>query len=166
MNGIVIHPLMAQAIADEIGATKRQVQIWTDAGVLCCMPETDRKGRGRQRLYNTGEVAFGALAARMANLNMPIGHLQRWMRLVREVWDEGSSDGTPPSEYRAALRGEFESWLVFKNEERTRINYGWLLKRDELEKFMAEESAMVVINVARTIKDVRRYSANRARLKK
>ena len=47
-------PIMAQAVADAIGANKRQVQIWTDAGILRCLPETDRQGRGRQRLYDPG----------------------------------------------------------------------------------------------------------------
>lgn len=159
-------PIMAQALADEIGATKRQVQIWTDGGVLRCLLETDRQGRGRQRLYDPGEVKFGVLAARMAQLNMAIGHLQPWMLLVREGWQNGSSDGVSPSEYQAALRGESDSWLVFKNEMQRKFSYGWLLNRDDMEKFIEEESAMVIINVARTIKNSRRYSINRARMKK
>ncbi len=66
--------LMAQAMADAIGATKRQVQIWTDAGVLICRPETDlHPGRGRQRLYDREELPVATLYQPTLNWRSPVG---------------------------------------------------------------------------------------------
>jgi len=76
--------LMAQAVADAIGATKRQVQIWTDAGAIRCTPESDRQGRGRQRLYDRSELPVAALVAAMARCKLPIGHLLRFSDAIRD----------------------------------------------------------------------------------
>ena len=75
--------MMAQALADRVGTSKRQVQIWTDAGAVACLPETDRQGRGRQRLYSTSEVPIAALVAVMARFKLPIGSLLLWSRAIR-----------------------------------------------------------------------------------
>jgi len=66
---------MAQALANEANATKRQIQLWTDAGILRCLDGTDRQGRGRQRLYDDDEIKFSRFAAALAGLYLPIGVL-------------------------------------------------------------------------------------------
>ena len=83
--------LMAQAVADAIGATKRQVQLWTDAGAIRCIPESDRQGRGRQRRYDRSELPVAALVAAMARCKLPIGHLLRFSDAIRDsVENRGS----------------------------------------------------------------------------
>ena len=77
--------LMAQAVADRIGATKRQVQIWTDAGAIRCIPESDHQGRGRQRLYDRSELPIAAIVAAMARCKLPIGHLVRFANSIRDA---------------------------------------------------------------------------------
>ena len=76
-------PLMAQAVADAVGATKRQIQLWTDGGAIRCLPETDRQGRGRQRLYEQSELPFAALVA----------HIER----IRSVQTAREEDGCGPA---------------------------------------------------------------------
>jgi hypothetical protein len=98
-------PLMAQAVATAVRASKRQVQIWTDAGVLHCLPATDRQGRGRQRLYERDELRFAALARCLAQLTpAPIGVLLKIVDLVRAKLAAG--------ENRAAWLGQEESCIV------------------------------------------------------
>ncbi len=75
--------MMAQAVADAIGATKRQVQLWTDAGAIQCLPDTDRQGRGSQRLYTKDELPTAALVAAAAKAKLPIGILKRFAEHLR-----------------------------------------------------------------------------------
>ena len=75
--------LMAQAVADTVGATKRQIQIWTDGGVLECRPETDRRGRGRQRIYDHAELKYAAMATMLSRMNFSIGDLKRFVTFAR-----------------------------------------------------------------------------------
>ena len=75
--------MMAQAVADAIRATKRQVQLWTDAGVIQCLPDTDRQGRGSQRLYSKDELPTAALVAAAAKAKLPIGILKRFAENLR-----------------------------------------------------------------------------------
>jgi hypothetical protein len=76
--------LLANSIANAIGATKRQVQLWTDAGALQCLPETDRQGSGRKRQYEPIELVVGGMIAAMARYQMPVGRLKQVAELVRE----------------------------------------------------------------------------------
>jgi hypothetical protein len=69
-------PLMATHVAQAVGATKRQVQLWSDAGVLRAVPGTDRAGRGRQRIYLKSELPLAALASFLSAYQIPIGRLQ------------------------------------------------------------------------------------------
>jgi hypothetical protein len=108
---------MAQAVADAIGATKRQVQLWTDAGVVQCIPETDRLGPGRQRHYERDEIPIAALVAAAAPFRLPIRMLDQLSWTIRHLVACGDDDlprgvGHPASWYRQALAGEFESFIV------------------------------------------------------
>ena len=111
--------LMAQAVADAVGATKRQIQIWTDADVLHCLPGTDRQGRGRQRLYHREELPIAVLVAALARLKVPIGDLRGYMIYVRLYINDAPVNlairvGVWSSAwYRSALRGEIESFVLF-----------------------------------------------------
>ena len=110
-------PLMAQAVADAIGATKRQVQLWTDAKIIKCIPETDRLGPGRQRHYERDEIPIAALVAATATFRLPIRLLDLLSCTIRHLVARGDDDlpsgaGHPASWYRQALAGEFESFIV------------------------------------------------------
>lgn len=87
--------LMAQAVADAIGATKRQVQTWTDAGVLKCRPETNRLGRGRQRIYDRDELPIGAIIAAVAKFQFHIGSLINLSNAIRGVTSGTSNMARP-----------------------------------------------------------------------
>ena len=65
---------MAQALADRIGGTKRQVQFWTDHGVLQCLG-TRYPGTGRQRKYEQTEIPIGRVIVELAEFQMPVGRL-------------------------------------------------------------------------------------------
>ena len=60
-------PLMAQAFADAVGATKRQIQFWSDHEVLQFEPGSGI-GTGNQRRYPRSEWPFAAVARAMAQL--------------------------------------------------------------------------------------------------
>ena len=75
---------IAHAVADAIGATKRQVQVWTDAGAVHCLLETDRQGRGRQRRYHLNELPSAALVAQLARQLLSIGVIRAWATICRE----------------------------------------------------------------------------------
>lgn len=76
---------MAQAVADKVGATKRQIQLWTDGGAIRCLPGTDRQGRGRQRLYDQSELPFAAFVTALARHKIPIGDLVAWCDKLRNA---------------------------------------------------------------------------------
>ena len=116
--------LMAQAVADAIGATKRQVQIWTDAGAVHCIPETDRMGRGRQRLYDQSELPKAAIIARLAEFQVPIGVLQQARKMVEVHLTFGT-------EYQEALEGRHESWICL-------THHTWPQGRPELHEKLFE----------------------------
>lgn len=72
---------MAGELARMSGATKRQVQLWTDAGALRCVAGTDRQGRGRQRLYSEDEARYARLAAYCG----PVGRVVQIVAMARDV---------------------------------------------------------------------------------
>ncbi len=107
--------IMAQAVANRVGATKRQIQLWTDGGVIHCLPETDRQGTGRQRLYPHSELPVVAVVAFLARSKMPIGDLKYWSGIIRELLTIPQFLGKRPALrkwYKAALRGEVESYVI------------------------------------------------------
>lgn len=159
-------PIMAQALADGSAASKRQVQIWTDAGILRCVPGTDRQGRGKQRLYEPSEMAFAALAARMADVKTPIGDMSRWMGNVREGVAKGDpKDGIPAAAYRAALAGETESWLVYARKRALGWSekYGWTLDKKDVVELLMSETSVVVVSVQVTMKEMHRRASMNSR---
>lgn len=107
--------LMAQALADAVGATKRQIQTWTDAGVLQCRPETDRRGTGIRRQYERGELPIAAFVAFLAKFRLQIGELKNYARIWRE-WVEETERGEGVKETlewrRRALKGDRDSWVI------------------------------------------------------
>ena len=152
-------PIMAQALADAVGARKRQVQIWTDAGILRCLSGTDRQGRGKQRLYDPSEKSFAALAARMADVKTPIGDMSDWMRLIRGCAAKGDpKEGTPTEAYRTALAGETDSWLVFARKRALTWSedFGWVLNKKDLDELLISQPSVVVVNVVVTMKEMHR----------
>ena len=75
-------PLMAKALADAVGATKRQVQFWSDHGVLQFLPGSGGS-RGNQRLYLRTELPFAAMACCLAEVGIQIGTIELAAFLVR-----------------------------------------------------------------------------------
>ena len=75
-------PLMAKAVADAVGATKRQVQFWTDHGVLQFLPGGGGT-RGNQRLYPRTELPFAAIAHYLVVSGIQIGTIKMAMFHVR-----------------------------------------------------------------------------------
>ena len=63
--------LRSKDLAQMVGASLRQIQHWTDIGILECAPGTDRGGRGSQRLYARDEVGIAALIAAMNDIQLP-----------------------------------------------------------------------------------------------
>ena len=157
--------LMAQAVADAIGATKRQVQVWTDAGAIHCLPETDRQGRGHQRLYDLNELPLAALVATMARHRLPIGIIREWADSIRY----GPVMVSPSGEKRfveikggrgrewveAALRGEFQSFLIFCSRQ-DGDDYMWLDNAKLLKSFFVIQEAGLVIAVHKVVNRIRR----------
>ena len=105
---------MAKAVADAVGATKRQVQLWSDAGAIQCFPETDRQGRGRQRLYPRSELPFAAMAAFLARYQIPIGMIRAWIHFSRMQLEHDIPESRRKADwFQRAFRGEEESYMMF-----------------------------------------------------
>ncbi len=143
--------LMAKAMADAIGATKRQVQIWTDAEVLICRPETNlHPGRGRQRLYDREELPVAALIAEAARFTLPIGTLGLISLAIRTEPAGKVPQGRKRGFYKRAIRGEVPSYLLIRPTDDRRFMVGWY---DEtgLADILRSLPAGLVINVQSTV---------------
>ena len=149
-------PLMVQALADRIDATKRQVQIWTDAGAIVCRPETDRRGRGSQRLYDQSEVPIAALVAMMARFMLPIGMLVAWSRSIRDflAGKPGEHFGRSRDWFQAALAGEFDSFLVLTPEPRDLGGSFVWVDHDKMATFVNSRAGVAVINVRTVVSNL------------
>ncbi len=143
---------MAQAVADAVGATKRQVQLWSDAGAIQCFPETDRQGRGRQRLYPRSELPFAAMAAFLARYQIPIGMIRAWIHFTRmQLASDIPGPGRKADWYRRAFRGEEESYMTFGAEEGVVTgSYGWNDRRIMIEN-ITHNRGCIVLNVKKVI---------------
>ena len=118
--------LMAQAFGDAVGATKRQIQFWTDRGAVKCVAGTDQQGRGKQRLYDEAEIPIARLIAQMAAFQLPIGRLisaAEWIRVFtnpegpgtyRKGPTKGLTGGFTAAELRDALAGKHESFILLR----------------------------------------------------
>ncbi len=143
---------MAQAVADAVGATKRQVQLWSDAKVILCFPETDRQGRGRQRLYPRSELPFAAMAAFLARYQIPIGMIEAWIRFTRmQLASDIPGPGRKADWYRKAFRGQEESYMMFQAAEGPVTgSFGWNDRRIMIEG-VTHNHGYIVLNVSKVI---------------
>ncbi len=143
---------MAQAVADAVGATKRQVQLWSDAGAIQCFPETDRQGRGRQRLYPRSELPFAAMAAFLARYQIPIGMIRAWIGFSRmQLASDIPGPGRKVDWYRKAFRGQEESYMMFQAAERGHTgSYTWTDRTIMVEN-VTHNLGYIVLNVRKVI---------------
>jgi len=144
---------MAQAVADAVGATKRQVQLWSDAGAIQCFPETNRQGRGRQRLYPRSELPFAAMAAFLARYQIPIGMICAWIHFTRmQLASDIPGPGPKADWYRRAFRGEVESYMMFGAAEgHITGSYMWTDRKKMIE-YITHNSGQIALNVRKVIK--------------
>lgn len=152
-------PMMAQAFADSVGATKRQIQIWTDAKLLACLPGTDRQGRGRQRLYASSEKPVAALIARLAKFGIPIGKLEFYAFSFRGFLLHEINIGPVQRNrdwYRDALNGKHESWILMRvavdgpPSSENPTSMGWV-DREQLIESLKWDEAFIVVNVLKEL---------------
>ncbi len=143
---------MAQAVADAVGATKRQVQLWSDAGAIQCFPETDRKGRGRQRLYPRSELPFAAMAAFLARYQIPIGMIRAWIHFTRmQLASDIPGPGRKADWYRKAFRGQEESYMMFLAAEGPVTGgYTWTDRTNMVDN-VTHNHGYIVLNVSKVI---------------
>ncbi len=153
-------PLMAQAFGDSVGATKRQIQIWTDAGLLNCLRGTNRQGRGRQRLYDHSEKPAAAFISRLAAYGIPIGDIGIYSSLFRaclsHLFDKKDGDNSR-NWYRDALYGKHESWIMMERKTNTssdplklHINLIWVDRNTMIRK-LEDQTTYIVMNVMKTL---------------
>ena len=147
--------LMAQAFGDAVGATKRQIQFWTDRGAVKCVAGTDQQGRGKQRLYDEAEIPIARLIAQMAAFQLPIGRLITAATHIRGSCDprgRGTTaprqpGGHPASWHREALAGKRESYICLRHGI---DSFTWL-DRKEMNRQL-DAGAMIVIPVHEVVK--------------
>jgi DNA-binding transcriptional MerR regulator len=142
-------PLMAQAVADAVGATKRQIQFWTDRGVLMC-PGPLHPSRGQQRLYGKDELRFAAIARYLTKYKMPVEELKRFTDFVRSglrgrLPDVPTDRAGRVAEWcQAAWRGEIDSSILYRGEQEPI----WF-PSDGILKLLRLTDGAVVLNVHR-----------------
>ncbi len=143
---------MAQAVADAVGATKRQVQLWSDAGAIQCFPETDRQGRGRQRLYPRSELPFAAMAAFLARYQIPIGMIRAWIHFTRMQLAGDIPELVRKADwFQRAFRGEEESYMMFTQaEEFLTGSFQWS-DREKMIANITRDPGYIVLNVRKVI---------------
>ena len=146
-------PLMAQALADAVGATKRQVQFWSDHGVLQFLPGSGG-ARGNQRLYPRTELPFAALACYLAGSGIQIGTIRLAMPFIRGELSNPKLPGANPSKFRRFLRGEIASYILVRTRPKAGGEYEqsvtWIPEKD-LVKYAKDDPVMTVINVKRVM---------------
>lgn len=143
---------MAQGVADAVGATKRQVQFWSDHGVLEFLPGSGG-ARGNQRLYRRTELPFAAMARFLAASGLRIETIKMSV-LGARVWPyhPTHSEHKPPW-YQRALRGETETYMLVTMrliEDYEYNNFRWVGRKDLMKSLKASQ-ATTVINVQRVL---------------
>ncbi len=144
--------LMTQALADSVGATKRQIQFWTEHGILDYLPGSGG-GQGRQRLYPRTELPFAAMARYLANA-------ARVNTISLAVFGARLSlnptpglKGARPRWYRQALRGEVESYMVISYHPRAskyEPGVSWSDK-SKLVELLPHRHGLIIINVQKVM---------------
>jgi DNA-binding transcriptional MerR regulator len=115
--------LMAVAVGDAVGVSRRTVQFWADQGALVPLDDTAGQGRGRQRVFDRSELPVAAILAELAALKMPVSALKSVATFVRAALN-GDEESDPLGSRRdiatACVAGELESYIVIEHSE------GWL----------------------------------------
>jgi len=146
-------PLMAQAVADAVGATKRRVQLWSDHGVLQFLPGSGGV-RGNQRLYPRTELPFAAMACYLAKLGVNIGTIDLAVFMARTELNPPTFHGADPSKYRRYLRGEIDSYILVRTHPKNGGGYDqsvtWIAE-SELMEYLKGDCAATVINVKKVM---------------
>ena len=96
----------AGSMAERVGVPVRSIQFWTDAAVLRPLPETERMGRGRHRVYPAnppwfGELVWAFIAAELNRLALPVGTMRRVIDLLRR--NAVLLDTTEPSRWAQSM---------------------------------------------------------------
>ncbi len=147
-------PLMAQALADVVGATKRQVQFWSDHKVLQFLPGSGGT-RGNQRLYLRTELPFAAMACYLAASGIQIGTIKLAMGAVRRELRNSKLTGANPTKFQRFLRGEIRSYILVRTfqdpaGDGLKQSVTWIPEKDLL-NYAKDDHAMTVINVKRVM---------------
>ncbi len=147
-------PFMARALADAVGATKRQVQFWSDHGVLQFLPGSGG-ARGNQRLYPRSELPFAAMACYLAASGIQIGTIKLAIFLVRGELSNRNIPGANPSKFRRFLRGEADSYILVRTfpdpaGDGYTQSVTWIPEKD-LVKYLKGDHATTVVNVKRVM---------------
>ncbi len=97
----------AGVLAEEAGVPLRTIQFWTDAGVLKVEPDSDRRGRGRHRVYRTepqfGERACALIAREMQRMRVPVGMMRIAIDLIARREKHSLDDMSGPGIIEKAL---------------------------------------------------------------
>lgn len=107
--------LMAQAMADAVGATKRQIQTWTDAGILLCRPETDRQGTGIRRKYPREQRAVAAFVTALSRFGLHIGEIIHYAEYLRDWLNSMEEEPDAPPDESPQRRHPWMARRVSKN---------------------------------------------------
>ena len=144
--------LMTQALADAVGATKRQVQFWTKHYILDYLPGTGR-GRGQKRLYPRSELPIAAMARYLAASGVRVDTIHFAAQVVRHELTDSSVRGERTAWCRKALRGEVESYIVIPYhpvDGRYVEGINWS-NRDNLIKMLPHRHGAIIVNVQKVM---------------
>ena len=135
-------PLMAKALADAVDTTKRRVQLWTDAGALHCFPETDRRGRGRQRLYPRSELPFAAVAQAMAENEIRVWWIAVACNSIRAEIADRFGNTKHARWCRSAWSGKTDSYFLFGPPPSK--SFGWMPREKLMDLLHAGRTGIVI----------------------
>ncbi len=118
-----------------------------------CIPETDRQGRGHQRLYDRSELPFVALVNALSDYKVPIGDLVKWTSIAREYLGESAWKLGPHTKAwcKSALAGERESFLVFYWLHNRRVHGAHWTDSEGLATDLQKVPMSIVVNVRETM---------------
>ena len=141
-EAVADQPLMAKAVADAAGTTKRRVQLWTDAGALHCYPETNRLGRGRQRLYPRTELPFAAVAHAMAENEIRVWRIAEACNWVRAEMADRFGNTKHARWCRSAWSGKTNSYFLFGPPPSD--SFGWMSGEKLMDLLHAGRTGIVI----------------------
>ena len=147
-------PLLMQALADAVGATKSQIQFWTDHKILGYLPGTGG-GQGHNRVYPRSELPFAAMARSFAAHGVQVGAIGLAVSGARkELNPHPTLKGAKPHWYRRALRGDVKSYMVLSwwphGDGSEPLMFTWV-ESDQLLEKMSDTHGAIVLNVQRVL---------------